>query len=306
MIRQLLRWVRDNKLSTALIVILILVFFGQRSVSNLSVSNYDGGYVTDKSIGIMEGVMRNHTAPATREQTIPPATGGGGSTPVNQRMVSKNAYISMVVKDVTAALNAMTGIAEGAGGYVITSSLSNPEGNGYATVSVRVLSSSLQIVLDSFKKLGIKTVSENIEGTDITDQFKDVQEHLRVILETKTKFEAMLKSSVDVQDSLSVLREIQSLQYQIDQLRGEERYLSESAKYSRITVNISMDEYELPYAPEEPWSGEAVLKNAVRELIRTLRGYAERLIWIGVFGVIWIPITLISYLLYRRFFRKML
>lgn len=314
MIRRVLQWVRDNKLAALLIAVLGFVLFTQsspRPMGFIQNAQYRTA-IMDKgvnSIGLTEeGTSSYKSAPATEDMIVPPPAGGGsgGSTAADKRMVSRNAYLSLVVQEVQTALTQMTAATTASGGYVITSSISDPEGNAYATLSVRVLSESLDAVLASFKKLGVKTVSENIEGTDITDQFKDTQEHLRVLVETKAKFEGLLRSSTEVEDSLNVLREVQQLQYQIDQLEGEKRYLTESAKYSRITVNLSTDEYELPYAPQEPWSAAAVFKNAVRELIRTLRGLAEQAIWIAVYAIIWVPAAALAFFLYRRFLRKLI
>lgn len=254
-------------------------------------------------MGIAPGAMMKDSTQQSYEMVsdIPAVT----NNPTPQRMVSLNAHLSMVVKDIRKASNAMVIIAEKAGGYMVNRNISNPEGNGTANVTVRVLSTKLREVIESYKKLGVKVVSENVQGTDITDQYQDIGERLRVLVDTKEKFEAMLKSSTDVQDSLAVLREVQQLQYQIDNLKGQEKYLAASAQYSLITVTTSKDEYELPYAPEEPWSAQAVFKNAVRDLIRALRSVAETGIWFAVFAVIWVPVGLIAIFIYRRFLRKL-
>jgi ABC-type uncharacterized transport system fused permease/ATPase subunit len=71
-------------------------------------------------------------------------------------------------------------------------------------------------------------------------------------------------------------------------------------------VTISKDEFELPYAPEESWSAQVVFKTAVRDLIRTLRSVAEKVIWVVVYAIIWLPVALVALFVYRRFLRKML
>jgi hypothetical protein len=239
-------------------------------------------------------------------ESAPPATGGGGGAivPAPERMVSRNVQLSMVVKDVAQTVQTLIDTAEGAGGYMVSSTLTNPTQSGTATVAVRVLSKSLRDVTEAFKKLGVKVVSERVSGQDITDQYQDIKERLRLLEETKVKFENILKTSTDVQDTLSVLREIQQLQYQIDSLVGQEKYLASAAQYSLVTVTMSQDEYELPFAPDEPWSASNVFKQAVRKLIRTLRMFAEQLIWFGVFAVIWLPVVLVGFFIYRRFLRK--
>jgi hypothetical protein len=307
MLHTLLIWIREHKLATLLIVVLSVVLFKDNSISNMSVSAFPSvgspstfgkraTYDMTQSAGVQEASVL----------PVPPVSGGGSANPSQTRMVSLNAYLSMVVKDIQEASKDMVIIAENAGGYMVNSSMSNPAGNGTANLTVRVLSAQMREVIESYKKLGIKVVSESISGSDITDQYEDIGERLRVLEDTKAKFEAMLKSSTDVQDSLSVLREVQQLQYQIDNLKGQEKYLEGSAKYSIITVSISKDEFELPYAPEESWSAQVVFKTAVRDLIRTLRSVAEKVIWVVVYAIIWLPVALVALFVYRRFLRKML
>lgn len=311
MLHNLLIWIREHKLATLLIAVLALILLKDNLVSSYSVNRYNAvgssfGLGTGVADDMAPGAMMKESVRTSYDAPVAPATGGGSANPSPVRMVSLTAYLSMVVKDIREASNAMVNVAENAGGYMVNSSLSNPEGNGTATLTVRVLSAQIRDVIEAYKKLGVKVVSENINGSDITDQYQDIGEQLRVLVDTKAKFEVMLKTSTDVQDSLSVLREVQQLQYQIDNLKGQEKYLEGAAKYSLITVTVSKDEYELPYAPEESWSAQVVFKTAVRDLIRTLRSVAEKLIWLAVFAVLWIPLGLLALFVYRRFLRKLL
>lgn len=311
MLRRLLIWIREHKLATLLIAVLAFVLLKDNVIGSYSVNRYNSvgssfGLSKSAVYDMAPGAMMQESVRPSYEAPVAPDTGGSSANPSVKRMVSLTAYLSMVVKDIREASNAMITLAEQAGGYMVNSSLSNPEGNGTATLTVRVLSAQIREVIESYKKLGVKVVSENINGSDITDQYQDTGERLRVLVDTKAKFEAMLKTSTDVQDSLSVLREVQQLQYQIDNLKGQEQYLEGSAKYSMLTVTISKDEYELPYAPEESWSAEVVFKTSVRDLIRTLRSVAEKIIWIAVYAIIWVPVALIVFVIYRRFLRKLL
>ena len=309
MLHRLLIWIREHKLATLLIAVLAFVLLKDNVIGSYSVNRYANvgssfGLSKSAVYDMAPGGMTQESVRTLNEMPVAHAT-GGGPNPSTTRMVSLTGYLSMVVKDIRKASNAMVTIAEKAGGYMVNSSISNPEENGTATLTVRVLSAKIREVIESYKKLGVKVVSENINGSDITDQYQDIGEQLRVLVETKAKFEAMLKSSTDIQDSLSVLREVQQLQNQIDGLKGQEKYLEESAKYSILTVTISKDEYELPYAPEESWSAQVVFKTAVRDLIRTLRSVAEKVIWVAVFAVVWLPVGFLALFIYRKFLRKM-
>lgn len=304
MLHKFADWVRTHKLTTVLIVILAFIVLRQTN-NPISYQSSQGNYLMmQKSVtstGVTSRLMPGASDQMTENSPVAP------STPQTQaRMVSTNAYLSMVVKDIRQVSESIISIASKSGGYMISNSLNNPDGDGSAVIAVRVLSVKAQEVINAYKKLGVKTVSESVTGTDITDQYTNTQEHLRLLEDTKVRFESMLKASVQIQDSLNILREIQQLQYQIDALKGQEKYLADSAKYSYINVNISKDEYILPYAPDESWNAQIVFRLAVRDLIKTIRGILETVIWIGVFSIIWIPVAIIAFVIYRRFIRKML
>lgn len=304
---KLLIWIREHKLATVLILLVVFLLVKDSALMPFSyrTSNFGGEMMMQRgAVGVAPAAQFGKSMDVY--ESAPPATGGGGGAvvPAPERMVSRNVQLSMVVKDVAQTVQTLIDTAEGAGGYMVSSTLTNPTQSGTATVAVRVPSKSLRDVTEAFKKLGVKVVSERVSGQDITDQYQDIKERLRLLEETKVKFENILKTSTDVQDTLSVLREIQQLQYQIDSLVGQEKYLASAAQYSLVTVTMSQDEYELPFAPDEPWSASNVFKQAVRELIRTLRMFAEQLIWFGVFAVIWLPVVLVGFFIYRRFLRK--
>lgn len=314
MLHRFLIWIREHKLAAVLILILMVVIVKDRlptyipfTVPSMQSSEYPVSQDMYLQAPPYDASVYSEPGSYGMTKTVPPEVGSGGVGNTSMpRMVSMEAYLGMVVKDLALAFTAMQDIAQRAGGFVVSTHINNPSGNGSANLTVRVPSANLKDVVAAYRALGVKVVSETVSGVDITAQYQDITEQLRVLEETKVKFEAMLKSSTDVQDSLSVLREIQGLQQQIDALKGQEKYLAESAKYSLLTVSMSKDEYELPYAPEEPWSAANVFKQAVRELIRTLRALTEKVVWVGVYAILWVPAMIVLFVLYRRFLRKVL
>jgi hypothetical protein len=111
-----------------------------------------------------------------------------------------------------------------------------------------------------------------------------------------------MKEARTVTEKMTILSSLQSLQAQIDQLVGQEKYLKNTADMSYISVSLSTDEYELPYAPSGSWRPGVVFKQAVRDLALTFRGLGSLAIRISVFGVIWLPILVT--ILYMRAKKK--
>jgi hypothetical protein len=185
------------------------------------------------------------------------------------------------------------------GGFLINSNLSKPNGIGSGMISIRIPEGKRSEAMDLFKKMAVKVVSENVNGTDVTDQYTDLQAQLDVLQKTKVKFEDILDKAFNVSDLMNVQQQLISLQQQIDNIKGQQKYFEQSAKLSKVTIYLSTDELALPYAPTNEWRPQVIFKEAVRSLVGTFRSIGNLLIWAVVYMPI-IALTLGIFWLYKR------
>jgi hypothetical protein len=218
---------------------------------------------------------------------------------VAERMVITETYMSLVVSDVGAVLIKIQKTAEEAQGFLVNSNVSRPEGAASGSISVRVPSDKKDEVLDKFRSFGVKVVSENVSGRDVTDQYVNIEERMKILMGTKQKFEEIMARAVTVADLLDVQRELSNLQGRIDSLQGQKEYLEKSADLTKITVYLSTDELALPYTPDKAWRAEVIFKQAVRSLVGTVRDLGSLLIWVVVYSPLW-GVALFGYWLWRR------
>lgn len=247
-------------------------------------SSYKGGFVGD-SIGM------ERTMPVARE--VAPVEN-------TDRLVVRDTSMSLQVKDVPEAINRIERLAVEKGGFLVDSSLSKPEGAASGNITVRVPENKRPEAMAEFRSLAVKVVSENVLGTDVTDQYVDNESRLEVLNKTKAKFEEIMARAVTVQDLLEVQRELINLQEQIDSLRGQQKYLEQTAKLTKITVYLSTDDLALPYTPDSSWRPAVVFKYAVRSLMVTLRKAGSLVIWLGVYSVVWVPIVGVGWMMKKR------
>jgi len=297
-------WIKQNKLTSVLIVVVLFLIAGRSpfyvlnnlssSTRSMSVGSYGAVPMADtfeisapsaglKSIGITNRYQQAAPAPE-----------------VTDRMVVSNSYLSLVVKDVTTSIKQMTDYVTSVGGYMVNSNISRPEEGGTGTLTVRVPSKQLDTILQELKNKTVKVVSQNLEGTDVTDQFVDNQARLSILEGNKARFEEIMKNAVTVDEILRVQNEIFSLQSQIDSIKGQQNYLAKTAEMAKITIYLSTDELALPYAPVNTFRSEVVFKMAIRHLIGSLQSLATMVIWIGVYAVIWVPILVVILVLKKR------
>lgn len=216
------------------------------------------------------------------------------------RLIIQDTSLSLQVKDVSRQIKNIEDATKQLGGFLVNSNLSKPEGAASGSITVRVPESKRAEALDTFKQDAVKVVSESIYGTDVTDQYTDLDAQLAVLNKTKSKFEEILDKAYNVSDLMNVQQQLVNLQHQIDSVKGQQKYYEQSAKLSKVTIYLSTDELALPYAPTNEWRPAVVLKEAVRSLIGNIRGLGSLLIW----GAVYLPILIPLYLVYRWVSRK--
>jgi len=305
----LVDWVKHNKLAAVLAAILLFLFLGRSPfnfLNNLSVSRSTAYLSNTGGYAPMADTAMEMSAPSSAAlKSIGSSIGSFGKeaapqAQISERMVVSTSYLSLVVKDVREKLKTFQDYATSISGYMIDSNLTRPEEGGTGTLVLRIPSKSLESALEYFRSNSIKVVSENLKGSDVTDQYVNNEERLRILERNKARFEEIMQSAVKIEEILQVQREIFNLQSQIDSIKGQQEYLAKTAEMAKITLYLSTDEMALPYAPVSAFRPELVLKQAVRHLIGSLQGLASILIWVLVYAVIWIPALIIILIIRKR------
>ena len=293
---RLFNWIKTHKLLVILALVIFFLLFKDslftRSYS-LSQKSYDSGL----GYGGSPSSMADYGV-------SPSLVGIGGPAPpapeVKERMVVQNSNISLLVDNVVDVQKKIIKKAQELGGYMVSTSLRNPQDVASSTVTVRVPSIKLESALEYYRSLSQKVVSESLLGYDVTDQYVDNEARLEIYAKTKAKYESILDKATLVKDILEVQKELTNIQSSIDYLKGQQIYLEKTAEMSKITIYIAADELELPYAPSEAWRPQVIFKKAVRSLIGTFRSIGSLAIWLGTYSVVWIPALIVVVVVRKR------
>lgn len=291
-------WIKRNKLVVGLVVVVGYLLWSRQAgpVGPFMTSSLEMG-------SGLAGMSANRSRPLAADIALMPKSAGLGEAPPSNRadrLVVTETSLSLVVKEAAGAVAQIKQIAEKAGGYLVNSYLSRPQEAASGSIVVRVPAARLDEALTAFKAVGLRVVSEQVSGRDVTDEYEDLDARLATYRKTKAKFEEILDRANQVQDLLNVQRELVNLQGQIDAVVGRQKYLQGVAEMAKVTVYVSTDEYSLPYAPSEPWRPSVVFKLAVRSLVTHLRSLGSLAIWLAVYSVIWVPLVLVIWWWKRR------
>ena len=98
-------------------------------------------------------------------------------------------------------------------------------------------------------------VSRNVQATDVSEEFRDLSIRIRNAEAMRERLEQLLDRAANVEEALSIERELQRLTETIETMKGRQRFLSDRIAFSTITIRFRSrvrdqgpsDEFELPF-----------------------------------------------------------
>lgn len=240
--------------------------------------------------GALGGAAPEFAAEQMAADSNMPAPMEGGKTvysgaPVSQdRLVIRNANLTLVVTDPTASVQSITRMAEEMGGFVVSSYLYETAlGVGdltatQGTITVRVPAERLDEALRAIKADVIEVRSENISGEDVTQQYVDLQSRLRNLEAAEEQLQEIMGSATSTEDVMMVFNQLVQVRGEIESVKGQMQYFEQSARLSAITLELIADAAAQPLQIAG-WHPEGTAKAAVEALIRALQFLADAGIW---------------------------
>lgn len=212
----------------------------------------------------------------------------------SERLVIKNAALSIVVENPEQRMNQIAAMAEGMGGFVVSSNLyKTPLADGtevpVAYITVRVPERLFQDALEQIRTGASKVSNDTRSGQDVTASYTDMQSRLRNLEDAAAMLRQIMEEARDTEDILNAFNQLNYFTEQIEVLKGQIQYTEESAAMSAISVDITADKAAQPIQVG-PWSIDGVAKEAIEDLVRALQAIAEVLVRFALYTL---PILLI-------------
>ena len=253
--------------------------------------------------------------PAAEEPAAAPAdlagrvdAGGGFGDEVAEaasaeRLVIKNANLSLVVDDPDASMMEIAALAERLGGFVVSSNLYKSTTSAGlevpgAYITIRVPAEHFQETIDNLRERSIDVLSDNQSGEDVTAAYTDLQSRLRNLEDAEALLRQIMEDADSTEDVLNAFNQLNYITEQIELLKGQIQYYEESAALSAISIELVANEAVQPIQIG-PWTPVGAAKDAIEALIRSLQGIVEAVIWLALYVlpvvvVIGVPLWLIG------------
>jgi hypothetical protein len=155
---------------------------------------------------------------------------------VDEHKLIRNGALDLIVKSPTESAEQIRALAEGVGGFLVSSQTTGGPGAASASLVIRVPAGHFEEVRAGIRKLGVRVESESFEAQDVTREYVDQEARLRSLRAQETQYLAIMKRAVSVKETLEVSEKLSGVRGQIEQQQAEFNALSKQVE----TVAISM------------------------------------------------------------------
>jgi len=163
-----------------------------------------------------------------------PPSRGSDSAQVAERLVTRRASITVVVRDVPSIAARIEGIVQQAGGFIAESSRTDDD---RASFLIRVPSDRLETLLDQLAALG-RSTDRTVRAQDVTDQVFDVDARLQNKKALRERLRSYLASASTLQEAIAVEEQLARVQADIDMLEGQLEHLRKDIALSYVSLSL--------------------------------------------------------------------
>ncbi|HEX2057179.1 MAG TPA: DUF4349 domain-containing protein [Actinomycetota bacterium] len=187
-------------------------------------------------------IAEDSAAGYTTETEALAVTDDGGDTwaaaPTLPERVIKTADLQLEVGDgrLGATLREGRAIAEGAGGFVLSTSVDGVD-RRRGEFTIRVPAERFEETLTALEELGT-IAGEDVRGEDVSQEFVDLEARLRNATAQEEVLFRLYDRSSTIGDTIRVQRELEDVQLEIERLRGRLRFLEDRTDLSTISVSV--------------------------------------------------------------------
>jgi hypothetical protein len=211
------------------------------------------------------------------------------------RLVIKNATLSIAVNDPLKSMDTISHMAEAMGGFVVSAdmyqqSLSNGAKVPQVSMTVRVPAERLDEAMSTIKaETDQPIISENESSQDVTAEYTDLNSRLTNLQAAEKQLQEIMASATKTEDVLSVYSQLVSVREQIELIKGQMKYYEQSAALSSISIQLIANAAVQPITIAG-WQPKGVAKEALQSLINTLQSLAS----FGIrFVILYLPVLII-------------
>lgn len=209
----------------------------------------------------------------------------------SERKVIYSVYLSVTVANVDKAVQELDAKAANLGGFISESNRNHTVDSPTATITFRIPKAKYSEFLTYARSLG-EFDTEKIDSTDVTEEYVDLEARLANRLVHEERLLDMLSKTENVEELLSVEKELARVREDIEVIEGRLRYLSEKVDMATITVYLSQDAGVTEVPGLKPVGLGETLRRALKAIVTSSTVFLDILSYIVIALAALLPFAL--------------
>jgi hypothetical protein len=246
------------------------------------------------------GLVEPASPPRQSVANAPEAAGDSFAFPAQpsepvERIVIKNANLSIVVTDPDKSMETIGNMAEDMGGFIVSANLYQARLEGgqqvpQATITIRVPADRLDETLSNIETLSeLPVENKTVQSQDVTSDYTDLQSRLRNLEAAESQLTKIMEEAYKTEDVLSVFEQLKQVREQIEVTKGQIQYYDQSARLSSINVDIKAKAAIEPLTIGQ-WQPKGIARDAIQALINAMQFLVDVAIWVVLLVI---PVSLV-------------
>lgn len=155
-----------------------------------------------------------------------------------EKKLIKNGNISFETEDLAETKTTIVAATKKYQAYISSDNAYTSQDRISNTLTVRVPASSFDDFLKDITE-GIEELeSKNINISDVTEQFLDIEARLRTKKKLEERFTQLLAKANNVRELLDIERQLANVRSEIESVEGRLKYLSNQVDFSTLTITF--------------------------------------------------------------------
>lgn len=158
-----------------------------------------------------------------------------------ERKIIRNADLQIETDAPEESQQKIGAIAESKGGFVVESTQSSSARSttrDTVMMTIRVPAEKFNEALEEVRKTASRVIVETVKGTDVTEEFIDIEARLKAKKTLEAQFMEIMKRADSVSAALEVQKQLSEVRSEIEKIEGRKRFLENQASLSTIKVKL--------------------------------------------------------------------
>lgn len=157
---------------------------------------------------------------------------------IQDRKIIKEGNIKFKTSDATKTRQLIEESLQKYKGYLSADNIYDYNSEREYVLTIRVPNQHFEDLLNDISNSADKIDSKDISARDVTEEFIDIEARLNTKKELEDRYKDLLKQAKNVEEILSIEREIANLRADIESMEGRLNYLKNRVSLSTLTVRF--------------------------------------------------------------------